>query len=68
MMQRFTGYKNNQKFTKIAIGNLTKIIKQNLFYLVPFEKYWPIKLERMRLHAVQACQWLNGIMPCTGDP
>ena len=22
----------------------------------------------MMLHAVQECQWLNGIMPCSGDP
>ena len=40
--------KNSQKSPhKIFRPSLTKINEQNLFYLVPFEKYWPMKLEQL---------------------
>ena len=51
MIKRFTGYKNNKNSPKsphkIFRPSLTEIIEQNLFYFVPFEKYWPIKLEQL---------------------
>ena len=51
MIKRFTEYeiiKNSPKSPhKIFRPSLTKIIEQNLFYIVPFEKYWPIKMEQL---------------------